>query len=607
MCGIVSIISKNKNVKNDLIKCLKQLEYRGYDSAGIALLKDNKILSCKAVGKVKNLEDKLQDFEDSNIGIVHTRWATHGGVNENNAHPHTSCDGVISLVHNGIIENYKELKAKLAENGFTCKGDTDSEVLSNLIAYNYSKIKNIQTAFFKSLSEVEGSYGVAMICKDDNRIFIAKNGSPILLGIAKDMYLSASSAIAFSGITNKIIQLNDGEKATLSMDGYKIFDKDNKEIKKEVEEIKIDDINADKGNFDHFMLKEIFEQPEVLKRTIKEYIDGDKIILPQFNFDVTNIDFLTIVACGTSYYAGCVAKYFIEELTGIFVNVDIASEFRYRTNPLPTNGVAMFISQSGETADTIAALKLCKEQNQHIMSLVNVIHSNIANLSDVVLKTVAGVEVGVASTKAFTAQVSILYLLALEIARQKGKLSQQEFVEKLNNFKDSYKVLEEATKEQKNIQEIANELSKTNHILYIGRDIYYPLALEGALKIKEISYIPTQGIASGELKHGPIALIDKNTFVVALTNSKLLFDKNASSIEEISARNGKIILLSDKDGAAKLQDKVYKIIETPKADDKFQVLLSCIPAIQLLAYYTALDKGLDIDKPRNLAKSVTVE
>ena len=607
MCGIVSIISKNKNVKNDLIKCLKQLEYRGYDSAGIALLKDNKILSCKAVGKVKNLEDKLQGFEDSNIGIVHTRWATHGGVNENNAHPHTSCDGAISLVHNGIIENYKELKAKLAENGFTCKGDTDSEVLSNLIAYNYSKIKNIQTAFFKSLSEVEGSYGVAMICKDDNRIFIAKNGSPILLGIAEDMYLSASSAIAFSGITNKIIQLNDGEKATLSMDGYKIFDKDNKEIQKEVEEIKIDDINADKGNFDHFMLKEIFEQPEVLKRTIKEYIDGDKIVLPQFNFDVANIDFLTIVACGTSYYAGCVAKYFIEELTGIFVNVDIASEFRYRTNPLPTNGVAMFISQSGETADTIAALKLCKEQNQYIMSLVNVIHSNIANLSDVVLKTVAGVEVGVASTKAFTAQVSILYLLALEIARQKGKLSQQEFIEKLNNFKNSYKVLEEATKEQKNIQEIANELSKTNHILYIGRDIYYPLALEGALKIKEISYIPTQGIASGELKHGPIALIDKNTFVVALTNSKLLFDKNASSIEEISARNGKIILLSDKDGAAKLQDKVYKIIETPKANDKFQVLLSCIPAIQLLAYYTALNKGLDIDKPRNLAKSVTVE
>jgi glucosamine--fructose-6-phosphate aminotransferase (isomerizing) len=608
MCGIAGIVAKkDKKVKSDLLKIIKRLEYRGYDSAGLSLLKNGDFITYKAVGKIKNLEEKVQDLDDSNIGIVHTRWATHGGVSENNAHPHISFNKNISLAHNGIVENYSVLKEKLTEKGYSFIGQTDSEVLCNLFDYNFLKKGDFERAFFDTFNEVEGSYGLVLMHKDLNKIFIAKNKSPIFIGIADYGYLATSSVVAFSGITNKIISLQDGEKAILSEDGYRIFDKNNKEVHREIEEIEIDEINADKGDYEHFMLKEIYEQPEVLKRTIKEYVDGNNIILPKFNFELKNVKFLTIVACGTSYYAGYVAKYFLEELANVFVNIEIASEFIYKNNPLPEGGIALFISQSGETADTIAALKYCKNKGQKIIGLVNVLQSSIANMSDIVLKTLAGTEIGVASTKAFTGQIAVLYLLALEIARQNGSMTQNDFVKKLNIFKNSPKVMEKSLNSEAvdTIKKISSETSRAEHLLYIGRNIFYPLALEGALKIKETSYIPTHGYASGELKHGPIALVDTDTFVVVLNNSGLLCDKNISSIEEIAARNGKIILICDK--LDKVKDKIYTNIETPTVEDKIEMVLTIIPMMQLLAYYTALERGLDIDKPRNLAKSVTVE
>ncbi|MDR2760779.1 MAG: glutamine--fructose-6-phosphate transaminase (isomerizing) [Rickettsiales bacterium] len=608
MCGIAGVVSKKGGkVKSVLIKLIKQLEYRGYDSCGILLLKDGQFLSRKTVGKVKDLEEKIGDLEDSNIGIAHTRWATHGVVNEENSHPHVSCHGNVALIHNGIIENYGKIKSKLSAENFIFMGQSDSEIFCNLFDYNFPKGGDFRKAFFKTLREAEGSYAIAVIHRDSNKIFVAKNKSPLFLGITKDSLLVASSVVAFSGITNRIVSLQDGEKAILSETGYKVFDKDDREIKKEEEEIEIDDGGITKGNYSHFMLKEIYEQPDVLKRTVKEYIDGDRIIFPKFNFDLGDTKFLTIVACGTSYYAGCVAKYFIEELADVFVNVEIASEFIYKNNPMPKNGLALFISQSGETADTIAALKYCKDKGQKIVGVVNVLQSAIAKMSDIALKTMAGIEIGVASTKAFTGQVSVLYLFALEMAKQNGNLSEKDFKEKLNDFKNSYQILEKTLGEKivDNIKAISGEMAKANNLFYVGRNIFYPMALEGALKIKEVSYIATQGVASGELKHGPIALIDSSSFVVALNNSKILCEKNMSTIEEINARHGKIILICDK--IKGIDDKAHIQIETPAAENKFDILLSTIPVVQLLAFYTALNRGVDIDKPRNLAKSVTVE
>ena len=612
MCGIIGIISKNGNVVEKTIEGLQQLEYRGYDSAGISIIQNGNFNTIKSVGKIKNLKEKITENFTSNIAIAHTRWATHGGVNEINAHPHISCKNDIVLVHNGIIENYTTLKDKLIKEGYTFKSETDSEVISNLISYNLTKTNDIYTAFINSLKELQGSYGIAMIYnKEPNKIFVAKNNSPLIIGIGERENLVASSMVAFSKITDKIIQLKDGENAILTGDTVEIFDFNGKKNNKQIEQVKINDIKVDKGNFEHFMLKEIYEQPEVLERTVQEYIDvkNKTLMFPNINFDLSKIEFLTIVACGTSYHSGCIAKYFIEELADVFVNVDIASEFRYRSNPLQDNGLAVFISQSGETADTLAALKYCKSKNQKILSIVNVIQSAIANESDIILKTVAGVEVGVASTKAFTAQVAILYLLAIEIAKCKGKITIEEYHNKIADFIKSVDVLRQSLSNDiiNSIKDISKDMSKSNHLLYVGRDVFFPMALEGALKIKEISYIPTQGIASGELKHGPIALIDENTYIVVLNNSNLLFEKNLSSIEEISARSGKVILLCDDCEIGKINEKIYKYVKLPKTSNKFDIVLSSIIPLQLLAYYTAVNKGYDVDKPRNLAKSVTVE
>ena len=604
MCGIVGIISKKENVVNDTIKGLEQLEYRGYDSSGIAILENGKFNVIKSVGKIKNLKEKLNGNFSSNIAIAHTRWATHGGVNEKNAHPHISCKNNIAIVHNGIIENYNKLKDKLQKDGYTFYSQTDSEVIANLVSFNLEKSKDVKEAFLKSIKELEGSYAIALIYNQEpDKIYVAKNASPLIIGVAENKNIVASSMVAFSSLTDKIIQLKDKQIAIVTYDNVELFDLDNKKISKKIETVKINDFKVDKGNFEHFMLKEIYEQPDVLERTIQEYINNDEIIFPKFDF--SKLEHLTIVACGTSYHAGCIAKYFIEDMADVFVNVDIASEFRYRSNPLRDGNLAIFISQSGETADTLAALKYCKEKKQKIMSIVNVVQSAIAHESDIILKTMAGTEVGVASTKAFTAQVALLYLLAVEIAKQKNKITLEEYHKKIRDFKKSSTVLKNSLSEVTEIKNIATELAKANHLIYIGRDIFFPMALEGALKIKEISYIPTQGVASGELKHGPIALIDKNTYVVALNNSDLLYDKNISSMEEIAARNGKIILISDKCGDEK--NKIYKFIQSAKTSNKFEILISSIIPLQLLAYYVSVSKGLDVDKPRNLAKSVTVE
>lgn len=612
MCGIVGIVSEKSEVVKETIESLERLEYRGYDSSGITILKGGNFKTIKSVGKIKNLKEKIPSDFGSNVAIAHTRWATHGGVNEANAHPHTSCKDNITIVHNGIIENFNELKQKLLKDGYTFKSETDSEVIANLVSYYLESGKEIELAFKSAIDELKGSFGIVLIYKEEpDKLFFARNNSPLIAGVADGKNLIASSVVAFSNITDKIIQIFDGDYGVITGNQINIFDINGETKEFKIEKIKINDLKADKGDFPNFMLKEIYEQPDVLRRTIEEYVDVKKkeIYFPKFNFDLKNIDFLTIVACGTSYHAGCIAKYFIEELADVFVNVDIASEFRYRSNPLRDNELALFISQSGETADTLAALKYCKERKQNIISIVNVVQSAIANLSDVVLKTMAGVEVGVASTKAFTAQVSILYLLALEIAKERQKISIDDYHKKIEEFVNSVDVLEKSLSEEntKNIKNIAEELAKSDNIIYIGRDIFYPMALEGALKIKEISYIPTLGIASGELKHGTIALIDKNSFVVALNNSELLFDKNASSIEEIYARGGKIILICDDKKLDNLKNKCHKYVKTPDTKNKFEILLSSIIPLQLLAYYTSVAKGLDVDKPRNLAKSVTVE
>lgn len=611
MCGIIGIINKKNNITRKTIDMLKQLEYRGYDSCGITVVKNDNFLTIKSVGKISNLEKKLLDYGDisSNISIAHTRWATHGKVCCENAHPHISCKDDVAIVHNGIIENYVDLRNFLVNEGYKFSSDTDSEIICNLVSYNLTKSNDIKEAFAKSVKQLAGSYAIALIYKyDPYKIFVTKNNAPLVIGIGKDENYISSSVVAFSAVTDKIITLEDKEIGIIGSSNMEFYSSDGLKISKEIERIKIDDFNTDKGSFEHYMLKEIYEQPDVLRKTINEYVDtkNSEILLPKFNFNLSSINSLTIVACGTSYHAGCVAKYFIEDIAGIFVNVDIASEFRYRKSPLNSEGLAIFISQSGETADTIAALNYCREKRQNILSIVNVTHSAIANLSDIVLKTMAGTEIGVASTKAFTAQVSLLYLFAIELARQKNKITADEYHKLVKDFVNSVRVLEESLYKDRvdEIRKIAQKLAKARHIIYIGRNLLYPLALEGALKIKEVSYIPTSAIASGELKHGPIALVDSKTFIIALNNSGLLYDKNASSIEEVLARKGKVIVIGDK---VENRKQLFAFLQTPETNNKFEILLSMVVPMQLLAYYTSIIKEIDVDKPRNLAKSVTVE
>jgi glucosamine--fructose-6-phosphate aminotransferase (isomerizing) len=610
MCGIVGIVSsKGKNIVGQALESLKRLEYRGYDSAGISIFTADGFKTIKSVGKIKFLEEKIPIDFHSNMAIAHTRWATHGKVSEKNAHPHLSQGKDVAIIHNGIIENYTDLRNFLAGRGFSFYGETDSEVIANLVSYNLAEMGNLEKAFPRSLEQLAGSYSIALMCKSyPDKLFVAKNGSPLLLGTFNGGNIIASSQTAFVAVADNTIALYDGEYAIVTADNIVIFDSNGHKISRPSEKLKVDDFSADRGAFEHYMLKEIYEQPDVLRRTLQEYVDFEKneIVFKNFSLDLREINFLTIVACGTSYHAGCIAKYFIEDMANIFVNVDIASEFRYRTNPMEDGNLAIFISQSGETADTIAALRYCRERKQRILSIVNVLQSAMASMSDIVLKTMAGTEIGVASTKAFTAQVSLLYMLALEMARKRNNISTEKYHLAVTDLIKSVEILEKSLEQTTvdQIKQISKVLASTGHIIYIGRDVLFPMALEGALKIREISYIPTQGIASGELKHGTLALVDPDMFVIALNNSGLLYDKNSSSIEEIFARNGKVIVIGDK---INQNDNVFSFIETPETRNKFEILLSMIIPLQLLAYYSGTSRKLDIDQPRNLAKSVTVE
>lgn len=611
MCGIFGVIS-NENVAEKLINGLKYLEYRGYDSAGISVVNNGSIQVIKRVGKVSELEKAVANV-NGKIGIAHSRWATHGKPSEVNAHPHTSCDAVVSVVHNGIIENYKELKEGLIKLGYHFKSETDTEVLPNLISYCLKTENDFKKAIQKALKKVEGSFGIAVIFADDDKhLYCARRGSPLLIGIGKNENYVSSGLSAFTGLTNKVISLNENDLAILSTDGYEIFDENGKSVERTVETISIDNINVDKGDFEHFMLKEIFEEPKVVEQTIKEYIDvkNKKILFPHFDFELGKVERLNIISCGTSYYASFIAKYFIESVAKIKVNIDIASEFRYRNQHLDKNDISMFISQSGETADTISALKLCKEAGQKIISVVNVLQSNIAYLSDIVLKTLAGAEIGVASTKALTGQLVVLYLLGLEIAMAKKTISKDQYEKYIDDLLNLPKELEKFLNNSdsiNNIKNIAKTIKDKNFFMFIGRGIYYPLALEGALKLKEISYIPTEGIAAGELKHGPIALIDKDKYIFTINPTNELFDKTASNIEEIVAREGKIILISDSQGINHLKEKTAHSIEVAENNNPMMSAILCLVPIQLIAYYISLERGNNIDKPRNLAKSVTVE
>ncbi|MDR3289917.1 MAG: glutamine--fructose-6-phosphate transaminase (isomerizing) [Rickettsiales bacterium] len=617
MCGIFAIITNRTNIAKNLINGLKGLEYRGYDSSGIALLSENKIKTIKRCGKINELEKIVEQIEkknklEANIGIAHSRWATHGGVSDVNAHPHISSDGIVCVVHNGIIENYKKLKVKLQKEGYNFVSQTDTEVIPNLIAYHYRQTKNEEQAIAQAINDMEGTFAMVVIFRNNNdKIFVARRGSPLLLGVGVNENYVGSGLSAFNGLTNKIISLEEEDFAILTKDKIKIFN-NGKEVKRDIEEVAVDNVNVDKGNYSCFMLKEIYEQPKVIEQIIKEYVDtkNKKIVLPHFDFDLSKVERLNMLGCGTASFACRVSRYFIEQVVKIPVNVDVGSEFRYKHPVILPNDISIFVSQSGETADTIGALKVCKEVGQKIVSIVNVLQSSMVKLSDIVFKVLAGAEIGVASTKAFTAQLATIYIFTIELAKIKGTITQKEYEKYID---DLLKLPEQLSKflnnndEIKNLENIAKEVQNAKFFLLFGRDIYYPIALEAAMKIREVSYIPCENFTGGEFKHGPIAVVDKNVFVFAINPTSEIFEKTASNIEEVKAREGKIILCGDKEAIEISDGKYYKAITIEKSDNKLMsAILSVIP-FQLLAYYIATERGNDIDKPRNLAKSVTVE
>lgn len=611
MCGIVGIVS-NKNVVPNILEGLKKLEYRGYDSAGIALINSNYISFIKRQGKIAILESAINKNKkfSGTIGIGHTRWATHGKPSEENSHPHLSDD--VAVVHNGIIENYQELKDRLKKTGVKFQSQTDTEVIPHLISFYLKQGNDKKLAILNTIKDLHGAFALVIVFKnEENFMAVAKKGSPLLIGYGEGENFVASDYFALDNLTGKISYLEDGDVAFLSKNEVEICDTQGTQISRPIKIMEKDVTKISKENFDHFMQKEIFEQPRVVQDIIDNYlsVENGKIALPNFPFDLKTIDKITIVACGTSYYAALVGKYLIESLAKVNVEVDIASEFRYKNAAFYGNNLCIFISQSGETADTIAALKYAKEQGQKTLGIVNVAQSNMAYLSDAIIRTIAGAEIGVASTKAYIAQLSILVLFALELASAKQAIDEKTklaLIASLTTIPDKIKEIL-SDKNLRNIKDVAKFISKYQSLIYMGRGVSYPTALEGALKLKELSYINAFGIASGELKHGTIALIDKNMPIIALAPNNHLFEKSASNIEEVVARGGKVILISNKAGIDELEKITFKSIALPKINNIIdEALLGVIPT-QLIAYYTAIYRGNDVDQPRNLAKSVTVE
>ncbi|WP_425046144.1 glutamine--fructose-6-phosphate transaminase (isomerizing) [Primorskyibacter sp. S87] len=607
MCGIVGVLGSHE-VAPTLVEALKRLEYRGYDSAGIATVNDGALDRRRAVGKLVNLSDLLvHEPLAGKSGIGHTRWATHGAPSVGNAHPHRA--GSVAVVHNGIVENYRELRAELAESGISFQTETDTETVALMTERHLKDGLSPVEAAHKTIDMLEGAFALAFLFDgEEDLIVAARKGSPLAIGHGDGEMYVGSDAIALAPMTDRITYLEEGDRAVVTRSGVEIRDENGELANREVRRIQLDQTRVDKGGHKHFMAKEIAEQPTVIGEAISHYLPAgaDDIVLPGGDIDFSKIERLTMVACGTAYYACVTAKYWFEQLARIPVEVDIASEFRYREPPISSGTVALFVSQSGETADTLAALRYCEGKAQKIVSVVNVPESSIARESDLTLPIHAGVEVGVASTKAFTCQLTVLLMLALKAGRDRGLLDDDTLSDQVAALRGLPNVLNVALEQNNTLQEAAQRLSEARDVLFLGRGLMYPLALEGALKLKEISYIHAEAYASGELKHGPIALIDKHMPVVVLAPRDDIFDKTVSNMQEVMARKGKVLLVSDEAGLAEAGEDVWRAIRMPAVKDTLAPILYAVPA-QLLAYHTAVAKGTDVDQPRNLAKSVTVE
>ncbi len=606
MCGIIGI-SSNKSVSSSIINSLKKLEYRGYDSAGIATLSKGFINEVKSEGRVENLENNF-DLKNlsGNIGIGHVRWATHGVPNSINAHPHSSEN--VSVVHNGIIENSTLLKKYLLSKGHKFKSQTDTEVIVHLITENL-KISELREAITKTLKQLHGSFALGIIFKDMPDLIIgARRGSPLAVGYGPNENYLGSDSYALKSMTNKITYLEDGEFCFIKKDEVNFFNEDGIKINKKVLELSSNEQNYDKGDFKHFMAKEIEEQPQTLKTGIKEYVDSmnNDINIYNFPWEIDEIKSIMLIGCGTAYHSCLMAKYWFEELTALDVNIDIASEFRYRKNRFKNDTLYIFVSQSGETADTYAALDLCNKNKMKTCAVVNVIESSIARDSNFVLPIHCGPEIGVASTKAFLGQILVLYILSLKLSSLRKEIENKNYQEKIKDLKNLPKLIEETLLIDNDVQAIASTFNEAKGSMFLGRGFSYPIALEGALKLKELSYVHAEGYPAGEMKHGPLALIEEGMPVVVLAPRDNYYKKTISNMQEVVARGAKVLLITNKSKDEIISENIWESIEVETTNDDLLPFLLTIP-LQKLAYYSALKKGYDIDKPRNLAKSVTVE
>jgi glutamine---fructose-6-phosphate transaminase (isomerizing) len=607
MCGIVGIVGREE-VAERLLDGLKRLEYRGYDSAGIATVTGGAIERRRASGKLVNLQRELAAAPlPGTIGIAHTRWATHGGPTTNNAHPHATDE--VAVVHNGIIENFKPLREELIGRGRVFTSDTDTEVVAHLVSEKVEAGMSPAEAVRDVLPRLHGAFALAILfCRHPDLLIGARLGSPLVVGYGEGETYLGSDALALAPLTQRIAYLEEGDWVVCDRDGARVFDRDNQPVERAVTISGVTGELISKGNHRHYMLKEIYEQPIVVAQTLRSYLQRmeERVALPIPEFDLAAVKRVTIVACGTSFYAGMVAKYWFEQFARVPVDLDVASEFRYRAPVMEEGGLALFISQSGETADTLAALRHARSEGQTIAVVVNVPTSSMAREADLLLPTHAGPEIGVASTKAFSCQLAVLAALAANLARAKGKLSPDEERDIVAHLAETPAALNAALGHDEAIQAMAHTVAGARDVLYLGRGTDYPLALEGALKLKEISYIHAEGYAAGEMKHGPIALIDENVPVIVIAPSGPLFEKTVSNMQEVQARGGKVVLISDEAGVAAAGENCLATITMPAVHPLIAPLVYAVP-VQLLAYHAAVAKGTDVDQPRNLAKSVTVE
>jgi glutamine---fructose-6-phosphate transaminase (isomerizing) len=608
MCGIVGILGREP-VAGALVDALKRLEYRGYDSAGVATLEGGELARRRAEGKLRNLEARLaKEPLEGTIGIGHTRWATHGRPTESNAHPHATDH--LAVVHNGIIENFRELREELEKEGAAFGSETDTEVVAHLVTQELSKGRSPADAVAAALPRLRGAFALAFLFKGEEDLLIgARKGSPLAIGYGEGEMFLGSDAIALAPFTDTISYLEDGDSAVLTRKGAEIRDAKGSKVERAVLRTSASAFLVDKGNYRHFMAKEIHEQPEVVGHTLAHYLDmaAERVQLPnELPFDFRELQRISISACGTSYYAGLVARYWFERFARLPVEIDVASEFRYREAPLDPGGLAIFVSQSGETADTLATLRYAREHRQHALAIVNVPTSTIARESDAVMPTLAGPEICVASSKAFTCQLGVLACLAIAAGRARGVLSTEDERALVRALIEVPRLMTEALALESQIEPLAIDLAKSRNVLYLGRGTSFPLALEGALKLKEVSYIHAEGYAAGELKHGPIALIDEQMPVIVIAPFDRIFEKTLSNVQEVAARRGKIILITDPKGAHEVHEDALRTLTLPAMPATVTPLVYAIP-VQLIAYHTAVVMGTDVDQPRNLAKSVTVE